>query len=165
MAVVNTKSAPITNMDASPPVKVASYLDHGKSRISVGVCEAANGDSIASVYRFARVHSSWRPRDITLYCDAITTCAGDVGLYDINSAGGGAISQACFATAQSLAAAIVLGQSVKYEALNIDQAEKQYWEIAGLASDPSKHMDVCITLTAAAASAGTMVLEVASVET
>lgn len=164
-AVVNTKSSSLTSMDASPPVKVASYLDHGKGRTSVGVCEAANGDSIDSVYRFVRVHSSWRPRDLHLLCDAITTCAGDVGLYDIASAGGAVISRACFATAQTLAGALTLPTSVKYEALNIDQAEKTYWEIAGLTTDPSKLMDVCITLTAAAGSAGTMVLEVFSVET
>lgn len=165
MAVVNTKAASITNMDASPPVKVASQLDHGKVRQSVGVVEAANGDDIASVYRFARVHSSWRPSRIDLYCDAITTCAGDVGLYDIASAGGAVIDADCFASAQSLAGAITVGTNVKYEALNIDKAEKMYWEIAGLSSDPSKLMDVCITLTAAAGSAGTISLEVASVET
>lgn len=165
MAVVNAKSASVTNMDASPPVKVASQLDHGKVRSSVGLVEAVSGDDIASVYRFVRVHSSWRPRTILLFCDAITTCAGDLGLYDIASAGGGAIDADCFATAQSLASAITLGTNVKYEVLNIDKAEKMYWEVAGLTTDPSKLMDVAITLTAAAGSAGTIVLEVESVET
>lgn len=165
MAVVNTKSAPITSMDASPPVKVASQLDHGKVRASVGVVEVANGDSIGSTLRFVRVHSSWRPSSIRLFCDAVTSAAADLGLYDINSAGGGAIDVDCFATAQSLATAITTGTEVMYEALNIDQSEKMYWEIAGLTSDPSKHMDIVFTLTAAATAAGTVVLKVLSVET
>jgi hypothetical protein len=164
-AVVNVKSASVTNMDASPPVKVASYLDHGKVRSSVGLAEAANGDSIGSTYRLARVHSSWRPRTLLLFCDAITSGAADIGLYDINSAGGAVISATCFATAQSIASAITLGTNVKYEALNIDQAEKTYWEIAGLTTDPSKLMDVVLTLTAATTAAGTLVLEVESIET
>lgn len=158
-AVVNTKASGVTDADATPPVKTESFLAYGKLREFAGTVEAVSGDSIGSTYRMFRVHSSWRPSEIVLKCDAITTCAGDVGLCDTADNGGAAVNASFFASAQSLAAALV-GTNVTHESgvYGVEAVEKRIWEALGLTTDPNKHYDVVVTLTAAAGSAGTISL-------
>ena len=163
MAVVNTKSTAVTNADATPQVHTGAYIIAGKIREMVGTLEAVNGDSIGSTYRFFRVHSSWRPSEIKLYCDAITTCAGDVGLYDTSENGGAVVDADFFASAQSLASAILTGTDITYEAntgpADVSKIEQRLWQLLGLTADPGKFYDVVVTLTAAAGSAGTISLK------
>lgn len=161
MAVVTTKSTRISNADAYPRVMDMPNVNHGKLRRTVGTLEAVSGDSIASIYRMVRVHSSWSIVSIRLYCDAITTCAGDVGLYRISGeASGVAVDVDAYASAQSLATAITEGTNVANEARDIVNGVKAVYQDAGLTTDPNLWYDLAITLTAAAGSAGSIVLDV-----
>lgn len=92
MAVVTTKSAAVIAGDAFPQTLVSQKVDGGRLRERVGVLEAVSGDSIASIFRMVRVNSGDRVSRVLLSCDAITTCAGDVGIYDIASVNAGALS-------------------------------------------------------------------------
>lgn len=167
MAVVNTKSTAVTNADAATQTNLSLKIAGGRLRESVGTVEAVNGDSIGSTFRLARIRSSDRVSRVMLSCDAITTCAGDVGIYDIAANGGAVVDADFFASAQSLAAALV-NQDVTHEADAADagagfghaDVEKPLWQALGLAADPYKLYDIAVTLTAAAASNGTIAMKV-----
>ena len=150
-AVVNTKSTVVTNGDATPVDLSAAYLSNGRLRESVGTLEAVSGDSIASVYRLARIWSGCRVSQILLLCDAITTCAGDVGLYKTTADGGAVVDADLFASAQSLATALI-GTDVTHESgvFGVEAIEKRLWEALGLTTDPKIWYDIAVTLTAAA---------------
>jgi hypothetical protein len=166
MAVVNVKATAVLNADATPQANISPKISGGRLRELVGTFEAVSGDSIASTYRLGRVKSGDRISRVLLSCDAITTCAGDVGLYDIAAVNSGAVVDAdFFASAQSLATA-VQNLDVTHEALGtgnqfgeIANVEKPLWQALGLAADPMKYYDIVVTLTAAAGSAGTISLK------
>jgi hypothetical protein len=167
MAVVNTKSTAVTNADAATQTNLSQKIAGGRLRESVGTVEAVNGDSIGSTFRLARIRSNDRVSRVMLSCDAITTCAGDVGIYDIAANGGAVVDADFFASAQSLAAALV-NQDVTHEAdaadagagFGLADVEKPLWQALGLAADPYKLYDIAVTLTAAAASNGTISMKV-----
>ncbi len=167
MAVVNTKSTAVTNADAATQTNISLKIAGGRLRESVGTVEAVNGDSIGSTFRLARIRSNDRVSRVMLSCDAITTCAGDVGIYDIAANGGAVVDADFFASAQSLAAALV-NQDVTHEAdaadagagFGLADVEKPLWQALGLAADPYKLYDIAVTLTAAAASNGTIAMKV-----
>lgn len=167
MAVVNTKSTAVTNADAATQTNLSLKIAGGRLRESVGTVEAVNGDSIGSTFRLARIRSNDRVSRVMLSCDAITTCAGDVGIYDIAANGGAVVDADFFASAQSLAAALV-NQDVTHEAdaadagagFGLADVEKPLWQALGLAADPYKLYDIAVTLTAAAASNGTIAMKV-----
>ena len=161
MAIVNTKAAAITAGDTAGTLAKKS-LSGAILKESCGTLEAVSGDSIASVYRLARVPSNARVSRVLIGCDAITTCAGDVGVYDIAAAGGAVVDADLFASAQSLATAIVINTDVTHESgiYGVEDVEQPLWQALGLTADPGKLYDIAITLTAAAGSAGTVSLKV-----
>jgi len=163
MAVVTLKSTAITNADATPIVQNTPLLQRGLRKTTIGTLPVANGDSIASVYRLARVRSSDRIASLSLFCTAITAAAANLGFYD-TAANGGAIvgGGAQLAAAQSLAAALS-GLNVTYAVTTLANAEKRVWELLGLAADPGKEYDIAATLTAAATAAGQVALHVDTV--
>lgn len=168
MAVVTTKSAVITNRDASPRVLSNASLAEGSVRQAIGYAEAANGDSIASKYILCSIPSNAYGELVKLYCDAITTCAGDIGIYRTTADGGAVVDVDFYASAQSLASAITTGTEVQHEADATDSGvgfgladlEKPLWQRLQLTRDPQVYYDVVVTLTAAAGSAGTIGLRV-----
>ncbi len=166
MAVVDVKSTAITRQEATPKQKVPAYLAAGVVREFVATAEAANGDSIASTYRMCSVHSSWRVSTVKLYCDAITSGAADIGLYDTYDNGAAVVDADFFASAQSIASAITTGTEVQHESavVGVEDIEKRIWEALGLTADPGKFYDICLTLTAATTAAGTISLKVQCVE-
>ncbi len=167
MAVVNTKSTAVTNADAATQTNLSLKIAGGRIRESVGTVEAVNGDSIGSTFRLARIRSNDRISRVLLSCDAISSCAGDVGIYDIAANGGAVVDADFFASAQSLASALVHAD-VTHEADAADagagfghaDVEKSLWQALGLAADPYKLYDIAVTLTAAAGSAGTIAMKV-----
>jgi hypothetical protein len=172
MAVVTTKSTAVTNADAASQTNNPLRIQGGRLHENVGTLEAVSGDSIASIYRLARVKSNCRISTLLLSCDAITTCAGDIGIYDITAVNSGAVVDVdFFASAQSLATALV-NTDVTHEADSADSGagfgladvEKPLWQALGLTADPGKLYDIAVTLTAAAGSAGTISLKVRYVE-
>lgn len=162
MAVVNTKGVQVTNADASSQTLTNTRVAAGVVKEIADTLEAVSGDSIGSTYRLGRVRSSSRVSQLLLSCDAITTCAADFGLYDTAANGGAVISAACFASAQSLAAALA-NTDITHESgtLTGDVANvgKPLWQALGLTADPMKDYDIVATLTAAAGSAGTISLK------
>jgi hypothetical protein len=167
MAVVNTKSTAVTNADAATQTNISLKIAGGRLRESVGTVEAVNGDSIGSTFRLARIRSNDRVSRVMLSCDAISSCAGDVGIYDIAAIGGAVVDADFFASAQSLASALV-NADVTHEADAADagagfghaDVEKPLWQALGLAADPYKLYDIAVTLTAAAAANGTIAMKV-----
>jgi len=167
MAVVNTKSTAVTNADAATQTNLSLKIAGGRLRESVGTVEAVNGDSIGSTFRLARIRSNDRVSRVLLSCDAISSCAGDVGIYDIAANGGAVVDADFFASAQSLASALV-NADVTHEADAADagagfghaDVEKPLWQALGLAADPYKLYDIAVTLTAAAAANGTIAMKV-----
>lgn len=166
MAVVTTKSTAVTNADAASQTNNSQKIAGGRLREDVGTLEAVSGDSIGSIYRLARVKSGYRISQVLLSCDAITTCAGDVGIYDIASVNSGAVVDAdFFASAQSLATALV-NTDVTHESgvFGVEDVEQPLWQALGLSADPNKLYDIAVTLTAAAGSAGTVSMKVRYVD-
>lgn len=171
MAVVTVKSTAITNADAKPKAFSTPNIARGKLHQSIGVAAVANGDSIASQYRLARVLSGDRLATLSLFCSAITSAAANIGLMETNDNGGsyvvtatvtGTQSAAIFAAAQSLASALN-GQNITYSVTTLANMEKRVWELLGFTSDPGRSFDLTVTLTAAATAAGTVGMHVTSV--
>lgn len=164
MAVVNTKSTRVSNADAVSQTLDSVIVNHGRARSVCATMEAANGDSIGSTFRIARVFSSWRITSIKMFCDAITSGAGDVGLYHpANRSSGAVVDADAYASAASIASASAVGIELAYEARNVDKVQNQVWQDAGLTSDPGQWYDLVMTLTAATTAAGTLSFEVSYV--
>lgn len=164
MAVVTVKSGVITNRDASPPVSNASNISGGVVKRIVGTVEVANGDSIASKYIFGQVPTNAVINSIRIFCDAITSAVGDVGLYQTTANGGAVVLATAYGTAQALTAAITLGTEVAFEARDIANIAKRVWEDAGLTADPQRFYDIVVTLTVAATGAGTISMAIEYVD-
>ena len=156
MAVVTLKSTLVTNMDATPPVRNNALFGDSALHEAVATIVLTSGNSIASIYRMFRVWSGWRISELLLFCDAITTCDTDIGLYDTAANGGAVVDADFFASAQALTAAIVVGTNVLHESavVPIENSAKRIWEQLALTADPGKWYDVALTLTAAAGSTG-----------
>ncbi len=171
MAVVNTKSTAVTNADAATQTNLSQKIAGGRLRESVGNVKFIGAESIGSTFRLARIRSSDRVSRVMLSCDAITTCAGDVGIYDIAANGGAVVDADLFASAQALATALV-NEDVTHEAyaanpgfcFRIADVEKPLWQALGLSADPNKLYDIAVTLTAAAGSYGNMAMKVQYVD-
>lgn len=168
MAVVIKKSTAVTAGDAFPQTNTPQRIHGARLRESLGFVELASGDSVGSICRIARLRSNDRISRVLLSCDAITTCAADVGVYE---AGGVGVANDFFASAQSLATALV-NQDVTHESdaadagsgFGLADVEKPLWEALGLAADTGKLYDITLTLTAAAGSAGTVAVKVQYVD-
>lgn len=159
MAVVALLSDLITAANAAPPTIVPAARSGGRVRSMVATVELANGDSIASTYRMFRVPSTARVESISLLCDAITSGAGDVGLYQTTANGGAVVDVDAYASAQSIATAITtVRNNIAFEARNISAAGNLVWQDAGLTADTQREYDIVLTLTAATTAAGTVTM-------
>jgi hypothetical protein len=159
MPVNAYKTTSITNLDATPILRANPWVHGGNSKQFAGTVEAVNGDSIGSSYRFFRVGSWMRPVSLTLFCDALTGGAADLGLYRAAADGGAVVDADLFATAQSIASANATGIQVRFEADDVANVEKRIWELLGLTADPNLEYDVALTLTAGLSASGTLALQ------
>jgi hypothetical protein len=157
MAVANTKSTEIAGLDAETPAFADRRLSHGRVRKKVGTVEVAAADDNGSVYRIARVHSSWQIHSIRVFNDAITGgTAFDVGLYATAADGGAAIVDDAYASALDLSSASSAGVEAAFEARTVDKVESRVWQDAGLAADPGAFYDLCLTGDTVGTAAGTI---------
>lgn len=156
MAVVTTKSLTVTNRDATPPVINDGRLERAALRSAEGVAAVVSGDSIASKYILCSLPSTAIVRQVLLSCTAITTCAGDIGVYRNTVDGGAVVLAALFGAAQSLAAVLNNAEAITQANYTFAKREQPLWQAAGLLTDPGNTLDIAITLTAAAGSAGTV---------
>jgi hypothetical protein len=159
MAVNAYKTVSITNLDATPILRANPWVHGGNSKQFAGTVEAVTGDSIGSTYRFFRVGSWMRPVSLTLFCDALTGGAADLGLYRAAADGGAVVDADLFATAQSIASANATGLQLRFEADDVANVEKRIWELLGLTADPNLEYDVALTLTAGISASGTLALQ------
>lgn len=167
MAVANTKASNVTNADATPPAKNAAFISGGVLREIVGTVEVLAADDNGSVFRLARVHSSWRISEIDVLNDAITSGATyDIGLYQTAENGGAAVDADCYATDVSFTTARAATGAVElgFEAKDVANIEKRVWEDAGLSADPGRYYDLCLTGDAVGSGAGTISVRVRYVE-
>lgn len=167
MAVVNTKSAALTALDNTPPKQAKSIEMGGRLRELVGTVEVAAADDNNSIYRFARVHSSWRVSSIEVFNDAIASGSSfDCGLYDTAENGGAVASATLFASAVSMTSARSTPTEITYEATaaNIDKIAKALWELLGLSADPNKYYDIAMLANTVGTAAGTISLRVRYVD-
>lgn len=163
MAIVNIKAAPVTNADATTQTLNRTKAMQGRVKEAVGTVEVTNGDSIDSVYRLARVHSSWRVSAVIKKSDAIASAVADFGLHDTAANGAAIVDRTFFATAVAVTAADTAGTDVTHEGGSgankmgeIANIEKAIWEVLGLTADPGKYYDVTAMLTVAATGTGTL---------
>jgi len=161
MAVVNTKSTAITNADSTTYTLNKKGLSGGVVKVARGTIETANGDDIASVYRFARLPSSARIVMIQLWSDDIgTTGTADFGLYRTAADGGAVVDADAFASAVVLDSGAIAGTMIHHESAlyGVEDIEQQFWLVAGASTDPQVMYDVCATLTEATDAVGTVSL-------
>jgi hypothetical protein len=156
MAVENRFSTLLLNRDAVPRTINPATNDGARVQSKAGTVEIINADSIASTIRLCAIPSNARINSIRLFCDAITSAAADIGLYQTTANGGAVVDVDAYATAQSLATANVLGIEVAFEARNIDRIAQRVWQDAGLTADTTREYDLVATLTAAATATGTL---------
>jgi hypothetical protein len=163
MAVVNTKSTVITNADATTQTLNSKALSGAVVKCARGTVETANGDDIASVYRFCRLPSHAKVVRIELWSDDIgTTTIADFGLYRTAADGGAVVDADAFGSAVSLKDGAVAGTMIQHESAvyGVEDVEQSLWQIGGATSDPKVMYDMCATLTGAADAPGTITLVV-----
>ena len=159
MATVNTKATNVTNPDSTPSKANPLHIHGARLYEIVGTVEVAVADDNDSVYRMARVYSSWRLSSIELFNDAIQSgTVYDLGLYDTAENGGAVVSQELFASDVTMVSARSTPTELTYEATptNIDKIEKRLWELAGLTADPGKWYDIAFKATTVGSGAGTI---------
>lgn len=118
----------------------------------LSVIAVANGDSATSQLFLGKVPSYARlgPRS-TLHHSAITGLNSlDIGFLD-NANKFNAMAAALDVTAAGTKSLIA--------AVPVTDLGKRVWELAGFSADPKKHLDVVMTMNAAATAAGTLVAE------
>lgn len=168
MAVVNVKSAVITNRDSSPKVLSNSNLSAANLVESIGKVTSTSGDSIDSVYRFCQIPSNARVSQLLLYSDDLgSTTIADFGLHDTTENGGAVVDRDFFASAVSLKDGALNGVDITHEAAGayaLANSEKMIWQALGLTSDPCKMYDVTAMLTAANDGTGSIVLKTSYAE-
>lgn len=163
MAVANTKSTAVSNRDASPRVPSPAHLVRGPLFEAVGTVEIAAADDNGSVYRMARLRSSDRVSQLTVFSDAITGGSNfDLGLYRTADDGGAVVDADLFGSALDLTSGSVAGADFTFEsaATDIAKIEKRLWELLGLSADPQVDYDVALTGATVGSAAGTVSLRV-----
>lgn len=141
MAVVNSKSAEITALDASPNTLSSGRTHTVKNREVLSSVVAADDDG--SVYRVHRVRSSQTFYGIVKTNTAITSGTDyDFGLYRTAADGGAVVVKDAIVDGVTMASAIAVPTAPAHVANVIG---KKYWELAGLSSDPCVDYDLCWT--------------------
>ena len=164
MATANTKSTAVSNRDASPRVPSPAHLVRGPLFEAVGTVEIAAADDNGSVYRMARLRSSDRVSQLTVFYDLITGGSSfGLGLYRTADDGGAVVDADLFGSALDFTIApSAAGSEVAFEsaATDIAKIEKRLWELLGLSADPQVDYDIAFTGNTVGSAAGTLSLRV-----
>ena len=172
MAVANTKSTAITNLDATPPQLTNRGIAGADLKVSIGICEVAAADDNASVYRFVRLPSNAIVHSIEFRGDAIASATDyDCGIYRTAGDGGAVVDADLFASAIDINAGVATTAAstlMRWEAAttaDISLAEYRLWQLADAgaatyATDPNYQFDVCLTGNTVGSAAGTLYLRV-----
>lgn len=169
------KSAVITNLNATPPVRATTGTGAaGMLRSVDGTLTATTGKTTGSVYRMVRVPSNAKVKHVFACLDAaVTTFDADIGLYYSDNTQDGTqatlqgtvISAAFFASAVDLHAIITPTDYVFEATTNVAAKRLQpLWQAAGLSSDPGGFFDIALTSTSTTSGAPVVHLEAQYVE-
>jgi hypothetical protein len=166
MAVVDTLSTELTNLDADPRVLAEPQHWHGRVRIKSATAAVAAADDDGSLYRFVRVKSSDSLKSIQIYCDAVTGATDyDCGLYTIGS-GGAEVDADLYADGLNFETAAPAVPHVVATAPYIEarfgdastalpqDVNNRVWEDLGLAADPGLEYDLVLTANTVGSGAG-----------
>ena len=160
MAVANTKSNIVTNLDATPQVRNSLALMGGVLREQVATVEVAAADCDNSVYRLFRVHSSWRLSELTYFSDTLTSAtSASFGFYQTAENGGALVNINPLADAVNIATASLVGVQMLWEAGSdngVEDIETRVWQMLALTADSARFYDLCMTINSVGAAAGTL---------
>ena len=174
MTASTVKSANITNIEAATRVALDKKVGVKKVQIDQIAVATTSIDEVADIILIGIVPSNAIILDVKLLCDdldsdATPALAVDVGLYysgdgtqaENGNDSGDAIDVDCFASAiTTLQAAVVTPTSVRFEADNIVDIQKEAWDVGGLSADPGGNLYIGLKVTteAATAAAGDIVM-------
>ena len=171
MATEAIKSTPITNLDASPPVRNTAGVGGGSPLLyKDGSCVFADTKTSGSTYQMVRLPANAIVKRVWACIDtAVTTFTVDIGVYygsgvDVPSAVRGTVLDAdLFGSAVALASIVVPTQytmEAAAAALIISDMFLPLWNLAGLTSDPGYSLDIVLTNTATNDTTSTVYLAV-----
>ena len=142
----------VSNFEATPQVLNSPALLHGVQRVAQGTIELAAGDSNDNdIVMLAPIPSNAVISAIQIGSDTFGgSCTFNVGIY--NSAGV-VKDEDVFATAVADAGAMA---DVRFEAADINTAEKKMYELAGDTTDPASYYYIAATMAAAGGTGGDM---------
>lgn len=181
MAVVNTLSTVVANMDAQPRILTSGYISGANDTVGTAYVQLGATDNIGSTYRFGFIPSGVRMQDIQIQNEASTAGVFQLGVYGNDQAGGtvytagvpsnfaaGAVpvtnANVIFGTGISTAAAQTTWKSVysptvlnnSYTALN---TSLRVWELLGFSQDPFYEFHLVLTATTAPTGAAKVALQ------
>jgi hypothetical protein len=146
MAVANTKSLRVSRAEATPILQDNQAVAAASPRSIIGFVAVASGDDDGSVYRLARVHSSWVLHGIEIQNTAITGGTDyDLGLYQTAANGGAEVDKDVYMDGQTLASAVLTGADRLSHTRALTKTGQRVWEDAGLSADPGRYYDLCLT--------------------
>lgn len=178
----NLKSAAITNMDATPPVRPSAGREGGATRlvVAIGVVgPTTDADTTGGVLRAVRIPSNACVHSVMVAQQAATTTATfDIGLYysDSTSDGTVAANQGAAADADCFATnvdthALVAWTEEAFEAgtFKVTDTVNPIWQLStvrdgggnAITTDPGGYFDICFVNTATISGAATMAMRVA----
>lgn len=160
------KSAPITNLDATPVIpNTTGEGAPGYVRAVQGYVTAVAADAAGSTYRLARLPSNAKVQALWFESEAQGAGAVQLGLYYSDStvdgtqvANQGAVIDAKFFSDQFSIAAAVLATNKVFGtggSNTLDKRNQPIWQAAGLTSDPGGFIDVVATVNTTAITTGT----------
>jgi hypothetical protein len=160
------KSAPITNLDATPVVpNTTGEGAPGYVRSAYGQVTAVAADAAGSTYRLVRVPSNAKVQSLQFESQAQGAGKVQLGLYYSSSTVDGTqaslqgtvIDAKFFSDDIDCAAAVLPGEKVFFTggSNTPDKRNQPLWQAAGLTADPGGFFDVVATVHTTAITTGT----------
>lgn len=164
MAIVD-KAGSVNNLSSvdTANTKIANIATNGaRQRNIVDTVEIAAADDDGSKYRLARLPANAVITSITIDNDAITGGTDfDLGVYDVPEVNSGAVIDAdALADGADLSSA---GSVSGLTAVDIANKHKKLWEVAGIAEEANKLVDIVLTGNTVGTAAGTVSITVSYV--
>lgn len=159
--MADLKSPVITGLDGFPIVRTQPWMDGRLQVASSGAVALSTAEDATDVIRLVRIASSARIYGVKLSCDALTSGAGDIGIYSTTGEGGAVVDADVFASARGLGSALVK-EEVAHESgvFGIEKRGLRLWQVLGLTEDPKVDYDVALTVTTNIGGSGDIFLDV-----
>lgn len=159
-------STTMANLNATPRVR-ANTAKGGILKSAIETVEVSTATDAADVIYFFTVPSSASPRALKVWSDAaITSGAGDIGIYRTADDGGAVVDADLFASALAIGGGLT-GADQMFESGIIDEGEvgQPLWQLAALSADPNCYFVVAMTVTTDMGAGGTLSVELQYVDT